>query len=208
MALSVTERYARYYDGDRARAGLFHALAAWNRPKRVLYPGGFIHVTASFVFPSVTYVDMDRQAARFFADLDAVHAFVDQHKVYEGPCQIAFHGQSYEDPLSEDDGSFDLLLSLYAGFISAPCKRYLAVGGVLAANNSHGDAGLASVDPDFEFIGVVRGRGDALKVDTEALDRWLKPKRDIEVTEALLRERGRGIGYTKTATAYLFRRVR
>ena len=35
-------------------------------------------------------------------------------------------------------------------------ERYLKVGGILAVNNSHGDAGLASIDPDYEFIGVIQ----------------------------------------------------
>ena len=40
------------------------------------------------------------------------------------------------------EGRVDVLLSQYAGFISEPCKGYLRAGGVLVANNSHGDARL------------------------------------------------------------------
>lgn len=204
---SADHLYERYYGGEKARRGLFDAVAAWRPPERVLYPGGFLHVTASFVFPSVTYVDTDRNAKRFFRDPDDVLTLVGRHKAYEVEPHVAFHGQSYEEPLPEEDGSFDLMLSLYAGFISAPCKRYLAIGGVLVVNNSHADAGLASIDPDYELIGAVTGHGDALRVDETGLGRWFHPKKPIEVTETLLRDRGRGLGYTKTATAYVFRRV-
>lgn len=205
---TVEELYAKYYAGEKARRGLFNALAAWRRPGRVLYPGGFIHVTASFVFPAVVYVDTDRNAKRFFARMDEVVAFVNRNKVYRERPEVAFHGTSYEAELPEPEGSFDLLLSLYAGFISKPCKRYLKVGGILAVNNSHGDAGLASIDRDYALVGVVQGRGDRLRVVEDDLATYFQPKQATRVTEALLRELGRGIGYTATAPAYLFERVR
>jgi len=208
MSADLVERlFERYYSGEKLRRGLFDAIASWRPPARVLYPGGFIHVAASFVFPSVTYVDNDRNAKRFFARMDDVQRLVSRHKDYEGSPHIVFHGSSYESPLAEEDESFDLLISLYAGFISKPCKRYLRRGGVLAVNNSHADAGLASIDPEYEFIGVVRGRGDSLRVDETELDTYFRPKKAQVVTEALLRERGRGIAYTRTAPVYLFQRV-
>jgi len=203
----VASLFERYYGGEKLRRGLFDAIAAWRPPERALYPGGFIHVAASFIFPSVTYVDTDRNAKRFFAQMDDVQRLVSQHKDYEAAPHIGFHGSSYESPIDEEDESFDLLISLYAGFISTPCKRYLRRGGVLVINNSHADAGLASIDPEYEFIGVVRGRGDAQRVDTTDLDTYFRPKKEQVVTEALLRERGRGIAYTRTAPAYLFQRV-
>ena len=54
-----------------------------------------------------------------------------------------------------DDGSVELVISQYAGFVSENCKRYLPRGGYLIANNSHGDAGLASCDREFKFVAVV-----------------------------------------------------
>lgn len=207
-AASVKALYEKHYAGDKARRGFFDALAAWRQPDRVLYPGSFIHVTASLVFPSVVYVDNDRNAKRFFSKMDDVVSFVARHKVYSEAPKMAFHGLSYEVDIPEPDGTFDLLISLYAGFISKPCRRYLRLGGILAVNNSHGDAGLASINPDYEIIGVIQGRGDRLRVVEEDLDAYFNPKKKTRVTEELLRKLNRGIGYTKTAPVYLFKRVR
>jgi len=211
-AFSMTTRslerlYEKYYGGDKARRGLFDSLAAWRLLERVLYPGGFIHVTASFVFPSVVYVDNDHNAKRFFSQLDNVLSFVDKNKVYTKTPELRFHDANYESGFDEPEGSFDLLISLYAGFVSEPCKRYLKVGGILVANNSHGDAGLASINPDYQFIAVLQGKGGRLRVVEEGLDAYFKPKKEIKVTKELLRKRGRGFGYTKSAPAYLFKRV-
>ncbi|MFK7987287.1 MAG: class I SAM-dependent methyltransferase [Sandaracinaceae bacterium] len=204
---AVSRLYERYYAGGKARAGVFTAVAEWLQPTRALYPGSFVHMTASFSFRDVTYLDTDRRAARFFSESEAVRALVHRHKRYPEEPKVRFHHASYETPQDETDESFDLLVSLYAGFISAPCKRYLAKGGVLLVNNSHGDAGLASIDPDWELVGALSGRGDRLRVREDGLDAYFVPKRDEEVTEARLRSTGRGVAYTKTAPAYLCRRV-
>ena len=34
----------------------------------VLYPGSFVDIAPSFVFPNVVYVDLDKRAKRFFGD--------------------------------------------------------------------------------------------------------------------------------------------
>lgn len=200
--------YERYYGGDKARRGVFSAIAAWNRPTRVLYPGGFIHLAASFEFPDVTYVDTDRNAKKFFAARRQVLELIEREKTYRGSPHVAFLGESYEGPLDLQEESFDLLVSLFAGFISKPCKRYLERGGLLVVNNSHGDAGLAALDPDYELVATLKGRGERLRVSEDALDNYLIPKSGTAPTEAELRQSGRGVAYTHPAPAYVFRRTR
>ena len=52
-------------------------------------------------------------------------------------------------------GSFDVLVSMYAGFVSEFCTWCLKVGGVLLVSPSHGDAALAALDPRYTLSGVV-----------------------------------------------------
>lgn len=108
-------------------------------------------------------------------------------------------------PLPEPPAAFDFLVSQWAGLVSQACKAYLRPGGVLVANNSHADAGLAALDPDYQFIGVVNKRRSRFSYATKNLEAYFHPKRDIVVTRELLERTGKGVGYTKTATAYLFR---
>lgn len=58
------------HPGDRTR--LFRAVEKVLAPQTVLYAGSYVDLAASFVFPNVTYVDMDRRAKRFFDDEDGV----------------------------------------------------------------------------------------------------------------------------------------
>ncbi len=190
--------------GDRER--LFRALAT-ARPglSTVLYAGSYVDVAPSFVCPDVTYVDLDRRAARFFSD----HAGVDELLAEHGATghRVRFIHGSYADALELDDDRFDLLVSLYAGPVSEHCTRYLRPGGHLLVNPSHGDAALASIDPRYRLAAVVESSGDDYSVTDRDLDQYLVPKRDVEVTAALIHETGRGVAYTKSPFAYVFERV-
>ena len=80
-------------------------------------------------------------------------------------------------------------------------------GGWLLTNNSHGDASMANLDKDYEFVGVINRRGEKFTFRAKNLEAYFVPKKDISVTKAYLEEIQRGIGYQKTAFAYIFRRI-
>lgn len=194
------------HEGDRLR--LFSAVATEVEATRVLYPGSYVDVAASFVFPHVTYADVDKRASRFFADTSGVTELIVSNAP-DASISHTFdfvHGD-YREDLGLVDGSFDLLVSLYAGFISEHCTRYLRVGGSLLVNPSHGDAAMASIDPRYRLSAVVKSGDDRYRIDRSKLDTYLIPKVDREVTPERLHDLGRGIGYTKSAFAYLFERI-
>lgn len=193
------------HGGDRHR--LFAAVADAVDAATVLYPGSFVDLAPSFVWPSVTYVDVDRRAAQFFGDEPGVEQLLVEHGVDPATRLVRFIGADYTDPLDLDDGEFDLLISLYAGFISEACTRVLRVGGTLLVNPSHGDAAMASIDERYRLTGVVTSHSDRYSVETGDLDTHLIPKRDVAVTKEHLHGTGRGISYTKSPFAYLFERV-
>ncbi len=196
--------YKKYHaDRDDERLDMFRVLAKQFNPDRVLYPGCFVHMTPSFVFPEVVYVDMDQRAKRFFAAPE-VQKHISDHKEYPQEAQVKFHDQDYTKPLPERDESFELLISQYGGFISQHCKRYLKGGGWLLANNSHGDASMAYLDDDYELVGVVNRRGSRFTLSAKKLEDYFIPKKDRPITKEYLTKIQRGIGYRKTAFAYIF----
>jgi hypothetical protein len=193
------------HGGDRQR--LFGAVAEFVEVSSALYPGSYVDLAPSFVWPSVTYVDVDRRAAQFFSDEDGVNELLEQHGVDPMLHSTRFVKADYRDTIDVDDGSFDLLISLYAGFITEHCTRYLRIGGSLLVNPSHGDAAMASIDERYELRGVVVSRSGAYSVTTEDLDGYFVPKRGVVVSKEMLHSEGRGIAYTKSPFAYLFERV-
>lgn len=114
----------------------------------MLYPGSYVDVAASFVFPRLTYVDSDSRAAKFFDDTEGVDEIVSAEQTSPVNREVEFVAGDYRGRLGLDDESFDLLISLYAGFVSEHCTRYLRIGGHLLVNPSHGDAAMASIDLD------------------------------------------------------------
>ena len=191
------------HDGDRHR--LFAAVARSVDVQRVLYPGSFVDVAPAFVWPDVVFNDQDRRAARFFADTDGVAELIAEHG---GAATVSFLPGDYAEALEVEPESVDLVISLYAGFVSEHATDALKVGGWLLVNPSHGDAAMASIDHRYELWGVVESRDGDYRVRTDGLGDYLIPKQEIDITPQLLHARGRGIGYTRSPFAYLFQRVR
>ena len=121
---------------------------------------------------------------------------------------IAFHFKDYQKDIKEPKESFDLLISQYAGFISLYCKHYLKVGGLLLANNNHGDASMAFLDKDYRFIGVFNKRsGNKYTFSNKNLNTYFIPKKPREITREYFLKTQKGIGYTKSPASYLFTKV-
>ncbi len=211
----VENEIGRLYAGYDARhpddrSQLFEALSVAADADRVLYPGSYIDIAPSFHFDDVTYVDTDRRAERFFAQHDLVRDVVATRRGARGRMRsfrLAFHHLDYTADLPVPDESVDLLISLYAGFISEHCGRYLRPGGHLLVNSSHGDAAMASIDPRFNLVAVVERRNSHYRLAAERLDEYLIPKRGTPPTHDELHQLGRGIACTRSAAAYVFERT-
>ena len=124
--------------------------------RRVLYPGSYLDIRPSLVFPEVCYVDSFKGIARYLADPELLK-YIDGHKSYPEDSVIRCHEADYETFEGESADSFDLLISLNAGFISQSCSHFLKPGGLLLANNGHYDANRAYVDPTYEFVTALEG---------------------------------------------------
>ncbi len=205
-------RFHREYDTQKDhRVRLFAAIADVVRPRSVLYPGSYVDIAPSVFFDDVVYVDIDKRAARFFAQQPQVLQLIGEKRARLGRpelCRVGFEHRDYRTPLDVDNGPVELLISLFAGFISEHCTRYLAPGAHLLVNDRLGDASMASLDPSLHLVGVVLDHedGDGYRVSTDDLDDYLIPKRGPPPTAAGLRGAGRGFAYTRRPFAYLFQR--
>ena len=131
LTLQLWEKQNQH-PGDRLR--LFTAVSRAVDVDTALYPGSYVDVAASFAFPSVTYVDSDARAARFFSDSTGVDEIITQHVPPAEERTWEFIGADYTTDLGLSVAQFDLLISLYAGFVSEPCTRHLRPGGWLLVN--------------------------------------------------------------------------
>ncbi len=71
MTRKLWDEQDRRHPGDRLH--LFAAVADTFAVSTVLYPGSYVDIAPMCVFDDVTYVDIDRRAARFFSDSAGVN---------------------------------------------------------------------------------------------------------------------------------------
>jgi hypothetical protein len=193
------------HPGDRFR--LYSAVHTAVDVSAVLYPGSYVDLVPSFWFDDVTYVDIDARAAQFFGDAAGVDAIIREHRTTSSDAQWQFVQGDFTTDLGLRTEHYDLLVSLYAGFVSEHCTRYLRPGGYLLANSSHGDVAMAAIDHRYRLCAVVTSRSGRYAVSSKNLDTYLQPQRDAEIDADTVRRTGRGVAYTKTAFAYLFQRI-
>ena len=204
---AVRNLYNRYFvENNFERADLFESLKTKYNIYSALYPGSFVHVTPSFFFPEVVYVDTDKRARKFFEQESLVAELISERKTYASNATFNFISSDFSSPLGLRENSFDLLISQYSGFVSQACKSYLRTGGILLANNSHGDAGMAFIDDDYEFIAAVYVKDSRHHITEKNLGSYFIPKKQVRITKNYLRDLGKGIVYTKAASSYIFRK--
>ena len=148
-------RYHRYQDNDNGNLlWAFRRIAAGYGCRRALYPGSYLHITPSLVFPEVCYVDAVKNIEQSIT-APALREYINAHKEYPEKAIIRCYEQDYGEFAAELPGSFDLLISLNAGFISQICGHFLKPGGYLLANNGHYDANRAYVDPGYRLVAAL-----------------------------------------------------
>lgn len=202
---TITVYQKHYSDITFERAGLF-SLIRENYPcTEVLYPGSFVHITPSFFFPHVVYVDQDPVAGRFFADSSTIRQYIDRNKLYKRSAYVRFIAQDYTEKLDLRAGQFDLLLSLFAGNVSQSCKRYLKAGGILVTNNFQGDARQAAADHEFQMIAVVSYQAKKYSLLQDPVVERFMPGRAKR--KPYTRQVSRGIEYVEDEDYFVFRKV-
>lgn len=207
MTKSALDLYKKYFlERQFERLDLFQIILNKFNVQKALYPGSFVHITPSFIFPDVVYVDNDAQAKHFFSKSE-IYEFIAQRKAYPQESKVSFHYADYKNRFDKPDETFDLLISQYAGFVGQYCKQYLKKGGVLLVNNSHGDAGMAAIDGDYQLKAVFTDKNGKYRISEKNLDEYFVPKSQLQISRDYLEKLQKGIGYKKTANAYLFQKV-
>ncbi len=189
--------------GDRS--ALFAAIAEHWPVERALYAGSYVDLSPSTAIRDVTYVDTDARARRFFGADDVVADELAGRTTYDEQPVVRFLAMDYGEPLPVDDESMDLVISLYSGLAWRHTSRYLRAGGLLLANNSHGDASMAALDHTLTLEAAVISRDETYRLSTTGLDTWLVPKRPESLTVEAVERTGRGAAFTRSCFAYVFR---
>ena len=179
-------------------------------PQKVLYPGSWIHLTPSLIFPNVVYVDLPSKSSKKLLDSELVK-YIEDHAEYPEKPTIKFYYTDYQSNFGEHKSSFDLLISLNSGFVSQACGQYLKKGGVLFANNEHHDASLAYTDSRFRLIGVFETQ-EKYQESAETIHSYFVTTKCVPITRDMVLENSKRppskarYKLKKKAMFYTFRR--
>lgn len=204
--LSAEQQYKQYFrNGDRR--GIFRLLVERFGIQSAIYPGNFIDIAPSFYIPITVYIDSFKKASKFFGANDFMD-FISKNRAYIKTPIIRYYYSDYNLDFGEKVEEFDLLISLYAGLVSERFKKYLKKNGILLANNSNGDAGIAFLDDDFEFIAAIYKSNGQYRLTEKNLDKYFIPKKpELEISKEYIKKINRGVGFTKTSSAYVFKKI-
>jgi hypothetical protein len=194
------KEYESYREQFRYREQLYQTISQEFNIQKGLYPGSYIDIAPSFYIPNMTYIDNFKGAIQFFQSNDEIINYIETHKAYSSASTLQFYGNDYYDELPIEP--VELIISQYAGFVGQATKRYLKQGGILLANDSHGDATLAYLDPDFQFIGVV---SNSSKIAYTDLDQYFTFKRERPIDRTKVIKTMKGPKYQTVALNYIFR---
>ena len=165
---------------------VFRAVRDLIGVQRVVYPGSYVHLTPSLVFPSVCYVDSVKGFGAALQSEDLA-PWLDAHKEYPEPVEFTAIETAYNRIPSSLHAGFGLMISLNAGAISQECKPLLSPGAHLLANDGHYDAARAHVDADYTLVAALSADG-AYETSEEALRGYFVSKQGQPLTREMLAE--------------------
>lgn len=164
--IGITGSYDRFYTSfNFDRAGLFELIKNEYECVTVLYPGCSIHITPSFYFPHIVYVDISETAKEFFQNKQNVLSIVNSNKKYKKSAYYQFIHCDYTEKLPVRENNYDLLLSIYAGGVTKSCKKYIKPGGIIVSNNHGNDAGEALKDSSIRLEALIRRKSKKYHIE-------------------------------------------
>ena len=189
--------------------GVFRAVRDLIGVQRVIYPGSYVHLTPSLVFPRVCYVDSVKGFGAAMQS-DDLASWLIAHKEYDEPVDFTAIETAYSRIPSTLLAVFGLLISLNAGAISQECKPLLSPGAHLLANDGHYDAARAHVDDDYTLVAALRFDG-TYETGEEVLRGYFVTKQGKPLTREMQAENTQRspskapYKMARTASAFLFR---
>jgi len=212
MPSKALEKYLSNYRGiDDPHLKAFRVIRKKFNVEGVLYPGSWIHLTGSLVFPYVVYVDFFAKMESMFNDPELLE-YIETYSETANKPTIKFHRADYREGMEERKESFDLLISLSSGFVSKYCKPYLRKGGLLFVNNEHYDASMAYVDSDYMLIGVFTSASKLVE-DKQRIHEYFLTKNNQPISLEMVNENSKKspskakYKLSKKASFYLFQKA-
>ena len=203
----ITDSYNRFYSAlNFERAGLFELIKDEYGCSTVLYPGCSIHITPSFYFQHVVYVDISETAKEFFQENKNISSIVDSNKKYKQSAYMRFIHGDYTKKLPVRENNYDLLLSIYAGGVTESCKKYIKHGGIIVSNNHQNDAQQALKDSSVRLEALIHRKGKKYYIENVSGEKMLKALLRQSMPKSM-KNTSSGMEYVDNEYYFVFRKI-
>lgn len=196
----VEKEYSKFYKSiGFERKGLLELIKKEYNPALVLYPGCSIHITPSFYFSYVVYIDKSDLAKEFFRNVAQVSQLINTTKNYKEPAHWRYIEGDFNIDLGLNESYFDLLLSVFSGKMTGCCEKYIKPGGLILTTSLFSDNESISNNNNFDLTGIIRCLNGKYKVDYDIKTRTK--------SKSTLRRRNTGFEYVDKEEYYVYRKI-
>lgn len=181
------------------RSGLFELIKKTFNPITVIYPGCSIHITPSFYFNHIVYIDKSQSSLNFFSDADTVMDLINKNKVFKESAYWKFIPKDFKNDLGLRRASYDLLLSLFAGKMIDYCEQYIKPGGIVLTGSFFSDNESIKEKENFKLIGLIKRKNQKYVIDYN-IDK-------SQPSKSKLRQKNNTLEYIDNGCYYLYRKI-
>ena len=140
------------------RTGLFEFIRNNYNCQTVIYPGCLFHVTVSFVFNHVLYIDKSEESKQFFENEKSVIRLISNNKRYKGKSYYKF----------------------ISGEVVSYCEKYLKRGGIVLTNSLFSDYEIISQKSNFIKINEIGCKNRKYQILNKAGERRKRTKSKLK----------------------------
>ncbi len=204
--MGTVEDYKKTYcDMDFERRGLFEILCQKFPVEKVIYPGCSSHITPSFYFQHVLYIDRSQAAIDFFSDGENIRRLISMNKVYRQSPYFSFSAADFNDIKQSTVYKYDMLVSLYADDVIESCLSFLRAGGIAVSNNFHDEVLHVIKTDTMELIGKIVGKNSTYTYVSD-LNLKVNHRDEEKVQKICVRNTAEGIRYFDNETYYVMKK--
>lgn len=207
----IAHQYQKLYrEMGFERDMLFEAISKKYKCTYALYPGSSVHITPSFYFQHVVYVDKSEMSNTFFGEIDEVINYVNENKKYKQSPYIQFLNEDFTKELAIMTESYDLLIALFADNVIDSCKKYVRPEGLILTNDYHGEGEKILCDPSITLEAIVKRKGKFYEITdyhADTLENTIKKHKKTGNKKSLIQVNG-GFEYKDNEHYLVFRKHR
>jgi hypothetical protein len=158
--------YTKYYKSiNFERSGLFDCIKKNFKSNNVVYIGSSIHITPSFYFQNVTYIDNSGLSRSFFHTPGNVAAYISSFKKYKSNPHVTYNNVDYQNYKLNSQCNYDIALCIYSPNSLATAIHCIKKKGIIIYLPLPSDTSFLKYQHMLQLTGVLQYKRNKYVLD-------------------------------------------